>query len=417
MLKKLDVFTKNIIIVFAGTSLANFFNLLYQLLIVHKLSAQEFASFNSLLAIFTVITAPLIPIQLAVTKYSAEFYAYGQISKIKFLLSDLLRKVAFLAVITFFVFWFVSGYIINVLKIPSVSSGYILTALIASSWLTPVLLGGIQGLEFFGWLASNSIVTGALKLLLAFIAIKLGFNIAGALGALFISCFFGIIISYFPLRRFISIKVAKEVINYREIFIYLFPVALTSLCFMSLVSLDMVLVKYFFVAEDSGIYSLAQIVGKIFLFLPAAISLVMFPETCGLNAKKMDTTTTLKRSLLYVFGLCILAYITYSLFPSPVLKVLTGKVYPESVLLGRLFGISMSFFALLYTLIFYFLSIKDLAFIKYLVLFTILQNLAIVFFHRSLTQIQLILCANSISLFFINLALVYRKNKLSPELI
>ena len=405
-LKKIDVFAKNIVIVFAGTSLANFFNLLYQLLIAHKLSTLEFAAFNSLLSIFMVVSSPLGTIQMAVTKYSAEFNAHNQIAKIKFLLSDLFKKASILAFFTLLIFWSVSIYIMNALKITSLYCSYILAVLLALSWLTPIFLGGVQGLELFGWLASVSVVAGILKLTLAFILILLGFNIAGALGALLASSLIGLVIFYFPLRRFISIKVIKEDFNYKEMLVYLFPVAISYFCFIALINFDMVLVKYFFLQEDSGFYSLAQMVGKIFVFLPGAISMVMFPKTCGLNTKNMDTISTLNRSLLYVLGLCIFANLFYNLFPSFVLKVLTGKVYLESIFLGRLFGISMSFFALLFILITYFLSVSDLRFIKYLVLFTILQYLAIVLLHKSLIQIQGILCINAILLFLIHLALV-----------
>lgn len=171
------------------------------------------------------------------------------------------------------------------------------------------------------------------------------------------------------------------------------------------VNSDMVLVKYYFSPQDSGLYSLAQMVGKIFLFLPGAISLVMFPKTTGLNAKNMDTVSILKKSIMYVFGLCILSVLFYNSFPYLVLKILTGKSYPESIMLGRLFSISMSFFALLYILLMYFLSVKDLRFIKYLVFFTALQLIAIGFLHKNLLQVQLVLCINAMLLFCIHLVL------------
>jgi O-antigen/teichoic acid export membrane protein len=173
----------------------------------------------------------------------------------------------------------------------------------------------------------------------------------------------------------------------------------------------MVLVKYYFNPEESGVYSLAQMVGKIFLFLPGAISVVMFPRVSGLKAKNQDTNTTLKRSLLYTGILVTGAGFFYNLFPHFVLMVLTGKVYLESVSLGRLFSVSMSFFTLLFILITYLLSIKDLRFIKYLVLFTLLQIWAITLFHKTLISVQLILCLNAILLFFIHLNLVYKKWK------
>ncbi|MFA5145012.1 MAG: oligosaccharide flippase family protein [Candidatus Omnitrophota bacterium] len=417
MPNKIDSFHKNILIVFAGASLANFFNLLYQLLIAHKLSAADFAAFNSLLAIFTVITSPLGTVQMAVTKYSAEFNARNQINKLKFLLSGLFKAASILAIVILLVFCFFSTQITNSLKIPSVSAGYILAILLALTCLTQVFAGGVQGLELFKWLASGSIIAGVLKLVFGFIFISLGYNIAGALGALLVSSFIGLVIYYFPLRQYIRLNTAGPItgtpeqvtasggINYKEMFVYLFPVAAAYFCFSNLVNSDMVQVKYFFNPQDSGFYSLAQMLGKIFLFLPAAISLVMFPKTCGLNAKNMDTRVILKKSMLYVLGLCILSVLFYNIFPSFVLKVLTGKAYPESILLGRLFSISMSFFALLYVLIMYFLSVKDLRFIKYLASFTILQFLAVAFFHKNLIQVQLVLCVNAVLLFCIHLIL------------
>ncbi len=93
------------------------------------------------------------------------------------------------------------------------------------------------------------------------------------------------------------------------------------------------------------------------------------------------------------------------------LKVLTGKVLPGSIFLGRLFSVSMSFFTLLFIIVTYFLSIKDLRFIKYLVVFSGLQALAIVFFHSNLIQVQWILCVNAALLFLIHLALAGSKKR------
>ena len=406
---KIDAFTKNIILVFMGTFLVNSFNLAYQLLIAHKLTPSDFAAFNSLLAILMLVSTPLGTLQTAVVKYSAEFNAQNQIKKIKVLLSCLLRKTIFLSILTFLIFYSISFYILDRLRIPSVTSGYILAILLALSCISPVFSGALQGLELFKWLMSVSVITGLLKLILAFIFILLGFNVAGALGALLVSSIIGLISSYFPLKDFLSFKTIQDGINFKEIFLYLLPVAISYFCFIALVSFDMVLVKYFFIPEDSGLYSLAQMVGKIFLFLPGAISIVMFPKISGLKAKNMDATSTLKRSLLYASILCIIASLVYNAFPAFVLRVLTGKVFFESIILGRLFSVSMSFFALLYILIVYFLSVSDLRFIKYLVLFTFLQGLAIVLFHRSLIQVQFILCIDAILLFAIHLLLAYKK--------
>jgi len=115
--------------------------------------------------------------------------------------------------------------------------------------------------------------------------------------------------------------------------------------------------------------------------------------------------------MLYALFLCAAACLFYNIFPSAVLNVLTGKVYPQTVLLGRFFSVSMSFFTLSYVLILYFLSLKELHFIKYLVFFTVLQAAAIFVFHHSIYQVQAVLCINSVLLFSSHLWLAYRYRK------
>lgn len=408
-MKKMDGFSRNILIVFAGTTLVNIFNFLYQLLIAHRLSPTDFATFNSLLSIFMLLSSPLGTLQMAVTKYVSGFNAQKATGKVRFLLSDLFRKSAVLSAITLLIFWFACAPLLKFLKIPSLSSGYLLALLLASAWLAPVFAGGVQGLELFGWLASSTVISGGLKLGLASIFIILGFNIAGALGALLASNVIIFILLYFPLRGYLTLNPKIEEVNYKEILWYLFPVAISYFCFTALVSFDIVMVKYYFSAQDSGLYSLAQMIGKVFFFLPGAISIVMFPRTSGLKAKNMDTVSTLEKSLLYVFILSAAAIVFYNIFPGFVLKVMTGKVYETSIFLGRIFSVSMSFFALLFILISYFLSIKDLRFIPYLVFFTVLQFVAIGIFHQNLFVVQYILCLNSIILFLVHLLLLKRK--------
>lgn len=108
---------------------------------------------------------------------------------------------------------------------------------------------------------------------------------------------------------------------------------------------------------------------------------------------------------LSVFAACM-----YNLFPQIALRVLTGKSYPESVLLGRLFSISMTFFAMLFLLINYFLSIADFRFIKYLVVATLLQTAVIFTYHNSLVQVQSVLCLSSIVLSLVHLWLAFKKD-------
>src|SRR3989338_995764 len=305
--ERIDSFNRNILIVFAGNSLVNFFNLVYQLLIAHNLTAANFAAFNSLLSIFMMISTPLSTLQLALAKYCAGCSAQGLGSKVRSLCSGLLKKAVLLAAATFGLFWLLSGQLMLSLKIPSLSAGYILAALLALSWVAPLFSGVAQGLELFGWSSGASLAGAALKLALSVIFIKLGFNIAGALGALGISSFVSMFILYLPLKKYIGLKASSQEAEYKPVLSFLLPVAISNFSFIALASMDMVLVKHFFSEDSAGVYALAQMVGKIFLFFPGAISMVMFPRASGLNARNLDTGVVLRRSLFYAAALCLTA--------------------------------------------------------------------------------------------------------------
>lgn len=422
MIKKIDSFSKNVFFVFISTSLVNVSNLIYQLLIAHRLNLADFSAFNSLLSISVIFSTPLSAFQSVLVRYIAEFNGQNKSAQIKILLKSLLKYAFTGALITFFLFSAASFSILNKLKIDSTVCGYMLAALLALSWVTPIAMGGIQGLELFKWFSSISVATTVLKLVLAFMFIQMGFNIIGALGGFLCAAAITVFISFLPLRRILGNlnphleKGGQERFfrtNFKEMFVYTLPVLLSYFCFANLINMDMILVKYYFSSNESGVYSLAQMVGKIFLFLPGAVAIVMFPRISNLNAKKENTVSTLKLSLVYAGLLCAAACFIFNLFPCFFLKILTGRAPIEAVVLGRLFSVSMVFFALLLILITYFISMKDLRFIKYLVLFTVLQFIGIVLFHKDLIHVQIALCVSAIALFFTHLALLIKPSAFS----
>ncbi len=405
---KLDSFSKNIILVFAGTFFGSFLNLVYQLIIAHRLSPADFASFNSLLAIFMMLSTPIGTLQAAVAKYGSEFAAKNELKKAAILLSCLFKKVFIFAIVTFCISYFMAGFVIDKLNIPSPESAYIMALMLGVCWMVPVFSGIIQGLEMFNWLMFVGIAGGILKLILVFIFLKLGFNVSGALAAFLLSLLAILLLAFIPVRKMINFKIINDCIRMNELFMYLLPVMLSNFCYLNLVSFDIVLVKYFFSADNAGIYSLGQMLGKIFLFLPGAINVVMFPRVSYLKARNSDTSSTLKRSLIYGGILCAGAILVYNLMPDFILRVLVGKAPSEAVALGRIFGVSMSLFALLYIFISYFLSLKDFRFIKYLVFFAVLQIAEISVFHASIFHVQFIIVLNAVILLAIHAALAYK---------
>lgn len=408
-LKNLDVFTKNILVVFAGTTSVNFINFLFQLLIAHKLTPENFAAFNSLVALFILVSFAFGTIQTVIAKYAAEFSASGNIDKVKFFFSDLLKKTCVIVFITQIASLVFFPRLFTALKINSPLTCVIFSVIFSTMWFLPVFLGFIQGFELFKKQSLVTIVGGLLKLILGFALVTLGFNVAGAMIALLTSQIICFILFLIFLKKFLVFKALAIDINYKEMFIFSLPVLVCTFGYSILIGSDMIFVKYFFSPQDSGIYSLAQMVGKVFLFLPSAITIAMFPRINNLNTNKMDTLGTLKKSIIYMVALCGSAFICYFIAPIFFFKILTGKVNTESILLGKFFSFSMTFYSLVAVVIYYFFSLKDFRFMKYLIMFTFTQTLGIIFFHTSLLMVQFILCACSFMFFLILLGLLRKK--------
>ncbi|MDD5431387.1 MAG: oligosaccharide flippase family protein [Candidatus Omnitrophica bacterium] len=406
---KLDVFTRNILVVFAGTTSVNFINFLFQLLIAHKLTPENFAAFNSLVALFIIISFAFGTIQTVIAKYAAEFSAAGSLNKVKFFYSDLLKKTSVIVLVTQVITLIFFPRLFTALKINSPLTCVAFSVIFSTMWFLPVFLGFIQGFELFKEQSVVTIIGGLLKLVLGFALVSLGFNVAGAMIALLISQIICFIIFFFFLKEFLIFKADHLDINYKEMFIFSLPVLVCTFSYSILIGSDMILVKYFFSPQDSGTYSLAQMVGKVFLFLPSAITIAMFPRINKLNAQKMDTLRTLKKSIFYMSVLCGFAFVCYFMAPSFFFKILTGKVNSESILLGKLFSFSMTLYSLVMVMMCYFFSLKDFRFMKYLVMLTFLQTFGIIFFHANLLMVQFILCASSFMLFLILLLLLRKK--------
>jgi len=281
--------------------------------------------------------------------------------------------------------------------------------------------GGLQGLQRFGSLAFNLIVNGGLKLALVILFVRLGLGPLGAMGAIALSYFIVVFLSFFLLRGFLSR--AKGIspkepnpeisnpFNISEVYHYFFPVGITLLCFMVLTSVDLILVKHFFTPLEAGYYSVAQMVGKIILFLPLPIIMVMFPKLSSMESQREKKLKILEKSLWLSGFSCTIVALICILFPSFVMKILTGEVYFKCVPLIRYFSVNMTFFSVALIILYYQISTNKRMFLYPLFLLTLIQIGLIIIFHKTLIQVLMTVSIIAFCLFVINFYLSYRPLK------
>jgi len=180
---------------------------------------------------------------------------------------------------------------------------------------------------------------------------------------------------------------------------------------MVLTNMDLILVKHFFTDQDAGYYSIAQMVGKIILFLPHPVVMVMFPKVTIMDAQKKETFPVLIRSLIMAGSLCVIGVILCHLFPALIIQILTGAAYPECIPLVKLFSLNMSFLSLTFVLLYYHLAKQKSGFLYSLVFLTLIQIGFIGLLHQTLPQVLLIVGGISVLLLGMNLYLAYRHER------
>lgn len=410
-------FERQATFMFLATSLTNLGNYIFHVYMGRHLSPADYGIFYTLLALLMIVSIPAITIQTVITKYTSHYKTHGEYKKVRFLFLHFLKRVSLYGGIGFLIFLVFSSHIARFEQIPSRIPVVIVGFILLFSVVTPAAGGIVQGLQRFNYLGWSMISGTGLRLISGIILVTIGLGVNGALSASIVGTLFALFIIFLPLRSLFREKTNERVsdprgsltreVDFKEIYQYSAPVILALLCFMILTNMDVVLVKHFFHPDEAGIYSAAAMVGRIILFLPMALVIVMFPKTSELYAQRKDSSMVLKKSLFYVGLLAGGAALICLLFPRFPLWLLWGDRFQASTRLVRKFAIAMTFFDLSYILLFYQLSIRRFNFLYFVTALTILEIIAICLFHHTLSQVVWILVASGIILFLINQLLVW----------
>lgn len=405
---------------FIGISLFNLFNLLYHFFMVRHLAPADYGQLNALMALFMLITVPANTVQTTITRFVSVFQAKSQHRQTRDFLKHFLLVMVAVALFFFLAIALGSSLLSSFLQISSRGIILLTGVILFFAMIAPIPWGGLQGLQKFGLLAFNLILNGGLKLLVGILLVAGGWGVLGAMGSIaiayFVTTFLSLILMGFSMRKEgeeahpQAHPILDDSSSLSEAYRYFFPVGMTLLCFMILTQIDLILVKHLFTPMEAGYYSIAQMVGKMILFLPLPVVMVMFPKVSLLDAQKKETFPVLIRSLMVAGAFCVMGILISHLFPDRITQMLTGKVYPECGPLIRVFSINMTFFSLNFILLYYHLATRRNIFLYPLSLLTVIQVGAIALFHETMIQILFIVGLLAFCLLGINFYLAYRPN-------
>jgi hypothetical protein len=273
--------------------------------------------------------------------------------------------------------------------------------------------GYIQGVHAFGALAINFMLEGVVRLGGAYVLIRLGLGVEGAVLASVIA----VIASYF------SAKPSPGLHSLGPHFIPIsFGEGLQAIVFFSgqviINNFDIVLVKHFFAPEQAGIYAAVSLVGRLVNMCAWSVVNTMFPVSASTRSSDREARPVLFLSLSLVFLILAVLILGLWAIPSFLWRILFGTHfevgnYGGLAALLILYAITTGIYSLSSVMITYEMSRKiantswaQLAFSGALVL-------GICVFHQTLRQVifvQLVLMV----ILLVTVALPLLRREIAP---
>lgn len=345
-----------------ATLVAGVANYLFHILMSRSLGTQNYGVLSSLLSVFMILAFPLSTVQMVMTKYVAVYKGQNNESQIRYLFSDFFKKLAVAGLVLFVFSILFSGAIGNYLQISAKEPIILLGVFCLFSFLMPVVLGMLQGLEHFFYLSLNGAMSAVSKLVLAMAFVYMGFHVSGAMFACVLSVLVTFLVAWLPLRKFLTLHSPVKNQSRKEVYQFFIPVFAALCCFGLLAYQDIVLIKHWFDPLQAGAYATAALLGKAFLFPAQSLAMAMFPKVSQAYSRKEETFGLLKHTLLLAAALFAIGLaITFS-FPGLLTNLLMkkGSYAPETYTmvfnLIRYYGFAFVPISLTYILMFYYLG-------------------------------------------------------------
>lgn len=396
----------------AGSGLVGLTNLVYNVVTARLLGPTGFAHATAVYTLLMLASAITLSFQVVCAKYVANH----ETPEDKAAIFAALHLRAWVAGIALGLLLFVFNHVLMVyLNLPD----KVLISLLAlgTAFYIPlgVRRGYIQGVHAFGALAINFMLEGVVRLGGAFVLIRLGLGVRGAVLASVIA----VIASYFAARPSPGLRSLRR--NFIPIS---FGEGLQAIVFFSgqvvINNFDIVLVKHFFEPEQAGIYAAVSLVGRLVNMCAWSVVNTMFPVSAAARSSDREARPVLFMSLGMVFLILSVLILGLWAIPSFLWRVLFGAHfelgnYGGLAALLILYAVTTGIYSLSSVMITYEMSRKiantswaQLAFSGALVL-------GICVFHQTLRQVifvQLILMV----ILLVTVALpLLRREIASPE--
>jgi O-antigen/teichoic acid export membrane protein len=373
--------------------IASGLNYASNLIFSRLLEPASYGDLMALLALLVIITVPTAAAQTVLAERVASHVAAGQLARVRYLVRHAIAHVSVIALIAGVVYVASIPLVVDLLELQATGPAIALAPLVVLSFLLPVALGTLQGMDRY--LAFGCMLLAIAGSRIAFGVPWAAMPTGGSGGAIAGQALgVGVVLvgaAWLMRRELIGRGTGAATSGLRrKPDVRTVSAGLALVAFAVISNLDLLLAKLFLSSHEVGLYAALSTIGKVVMFLPAAIAVVMVPNAARARHTRNDTGRVLRIAGLLVLLTTAIAAIPAVLAPSFVVEAMFGADYrdaTEGVLPIVCAGAGM---ALLYLLVIYSVAIEDRRWVGLLGAGIVLQIIGVSLFHDSPAQVALV---------------------------
>ncbi|MFH1832988.1 MAG: oligosaccharide flippase family protein [Candidatus Levyibacteriota bacterium] len=378
-------------IIFFGLGLANLLNYFFNLSMGRLLSVSDYGTLGSLISIVNIFNIVALTITVVFTKFTASFLGQNKETSIPLLFRKGTLWIGAISLFILVVLVISSGQIAHFLNIKDKFLIDIISLAVFFLLLLAVVFGIVQGLLKFTFYSISNILVSLVKLVLGVVLVFLGFRVFGSVLAIMVSLALGYFFTFFYIRRFFLKNKTKDfaIPNLASTLSgYGIPVLLANLGIISIISMDLIVVKHFFSDTISGQYAALSLMGRSISYVVTPILLVLFPLIAQKKERREKLLGTVFLSALLIGVPSISLSALYFLFPNIVLKIFfPAQAYATLAQFLGPFSIFILFYTFASLLNSFYLSIGKTKVFIFNLIALFLEILFITFFHANISQV------------------------------
>jgi O-antigen/teichoic acid export membrane protein len=225
--------------------------------------------------------------------------------------------------------------------IPDLAQLLLIALLLEANLAYGAISGIVQGLERFVTLGISSILLGLVQLGIGVGLTLAGFGVLGALSGVPAGLLGAALVCAVPVIATARQPAAQQPVFPKAVLPYFSYLLINRLLLSLLINVDVIMARRLFDPDTAGLYAALSVLGKIALYLPGAVTVVLFPKIVRQLGGESRPLRMMLPSLALSVGTSAFVPLAFGLAPGLLVSLLFGSQYIGLEPVVWLYGLAM----------------------------------------------------------------------------